>query len=103
MILRPKSAERSTTSTSSPNALLAIRPDNIGLVTVFPDGPNRTKANRITLARREALADPEALAQAQAKRAAFSARVAAEDNAVNELQQMGGRIAAGSLGPPQPA
>jgi len=72
-----------------PNATLAFRPDSVALVTVFPDGARRTRSTRITLARPEARDDNETLTQALAARATFSLQVAAEDNHVNELQQLG--------------
>jgi hypothetical protein len=72
-----------------PNVLLAIRADTVTLLTLFPLGPKRTKADIFTLARPEALADPQAIERSFADRADFMTLTAQEDNAVNELQQLG--------------
>ena len=72
-----------------PNALLAIRPDTVTLVTLFPKGPRRTASDMITFARAEALADPDAITRSLASRADFMTQAIREDNDINELQQLG--------------
>jgi len=72
-----------------PNALLAIRPDIISLLVLFPEGPRRTAAHVVTLAHRDALADPPAIEASFARKADFMALAMKEDNAINELQQSG--------------
>jgi phenylpropionate dioxygenase-like ring-hydroxylating dioxygenase large terminal subunit len=72
-----------------PNALLAIRADQVSLLVLFPDGPRRTLAQVITLAHRDALLDPAAVEASFARRAEFMALAVKEDNDINELQQSG--------------
>ena len=70
------------------SALDLVQNDRLNFMTITPIGPNRVLSKRHTLARPEAVGTPELEAVLQRQRER-GAKVNAEDNAVNEMQQVG--------------
>lgn len=80
-----------------PLLMLGVSKKRAGFRILFPVGPNRTRSQIVRLMRPEQVAAPdfaEKLAEAQAK----SAVINAEDNAVNDLQQIGAGSAVARAG-----
>src|ERR1700761_1980674 len=80
-----------------PLLMFGVSKKRAGFRILFPVGPNRTKSQIVRLMRPEQVAAPdfaEKLAEAQAK----SAIINAEDNAVNDLQQIGAGSAVARTG-----
>jgi len=70
-----------------PMVLLGVRPGACSLQVLMPEGPGRTRVRRYSLGGAEQKADVEKL-EAGRKRLG---RIIDEDNAVNDLQQIGAR------------
>ena len=80
-----------------PLLMFGVSKKRAGFRILFPDGPNRTRSQIVRLMRPEQVAAPDfaqKLAEAQAK----SAVINAEDNAVNDLQQIGAGSAVAQAG-----
>jgi phenylpropionate dioxygenase-like ring-hydroxylating dioxygenase large terminal subunit len=71
------------------------RSDQLTLLSIIPLAPNRVRSRRFTLVPKAKATDPVLLAELAASREAF-AKIAVEDNEVNDMQQLG---AASSFAP----
>jgi phenylpropionate dioxygenase-like ring-hydroxylating dioxygenase large terminal subunit len=70
-----------------PMLLMGVRPGACSLQILMPEGPGKTRVRRYSLGKAEDLADPEKI-EAGRKRLA---RIIEEDDAVNDMQQIGAR------------